>query len=309
MRLYTKGVTPSRGRIVTFEPTDSYDESSNVNHITILPKTSLVIDFTTDVSFRIVRFGKFDNFQDPRACRLQIVMCMGNPIDQNAPFSIGYLTFPSGDTQNHAFIQVDGSHVTNGVYFASKLSFLEIQAADKSAADKSAADEAAAGKAAAEKAAADKAAAGKAAAEKAATEKAAVDKEVAYKVAADKEAADKEAAASPVFRLPDLPTGLTVDVTTGILSDQCGRLGVLSHDKKAWTSNYKHPPTCNTYGTTYSGVVVEPAFVGNFNLVIEYTNDYTVVSMVCNPSASASDFSFSLHPDYYFTTETFQRIR
>jgi hypothetical protein len=198
VRLYTKGITPLSGSLVAFTPADSFDECSPINHITLRPKTSLVLDFMEVVSFSVVRLGKFDNMKDPLSCRLQIDINPGNPTDENAVFTTVFLTFPSGDTQNHAFIKMDGSKNTNGVFLVSRLSFFEIQAikfaADKVIADKAAADKVVVDKAIADKVAADNAIVDKAIADRVAAEKAIADKAIANKAIADRAIADKVAA-------------------------------------------------------------------------------------------------------------------
>ena len=59
VQLYTTSIANLRGSGVEFEPSRSYVDISTVNNITLLPNTSIVIDFATDVSFRVVRLGKF----------------------------------------------------------------------------------------------------------------------------------------------------------------------------------------------------------------------------------------------------------
>ena len=198
VRLNTKGITPLSGSLVAFTPADSFDECSPINHITLLPKTSLVMDFMEVVSFSVVRLGKFDNMQSPLSCRLQIDISPGNPTVENAVFTTVFLTFPSGDTQNNAFMNMDGSKTTNGVFLVSRLSSFEIQAikfaADKVIADKVAADKAVVDKAIADKVAADNAIVDKAIADRVAAERAIADKAIANKALADRAIADKVAA-------------------------------------------------------------------------------------------------------------------
>lgn len=99
--------------------------------------------------------------------------------------------------------------------------------------------------------------------------------------------------------------GMTVD-SNGVLSDGYARVGILSTDRQTWTSNYKGasnqlntPMNYTFYGTTYSAVIYDMPLVGNFTLIVKYNNYSPVFSMVCNPDATATDFWFSLHPDYY----------
>jgi hypothetical protein len=156
------------------------------------------MDFMEVVSFSVVRLGKFDNMQSPLSCRLQIDINPGNPTVENAVFTTVFLTFPSGDTQNNAFMNMDGSKTTNGVFLVSRLSSFEIQAikfaADKVIADKAAADKAVVDKAIADKVAADNSIVDKAIADRVAAEKAIANKAIANKALADRAIADKVAA-------------------------------------------------------------------------------------------------------------------
>jgi hypothetical protein len=156
------------------------------------------MDFMEVVSFSVVRLGKFDKMQSPLSCRLQIDINPGNPTVENAVFTTVFLTFPSGDTQNNAFMNMDGSKTTNGVFLVSRLSSFEIQAikfaADKVIADKAAADKAVVDKAIADKVAADNSIVDKAIADRVAAEKAIANKAIANKALADRAIADKVAA-------------------------------------------------------------------------------------------------------------------
>jgi hypothetical protein len=234
--------------------------------VTIVPNAALVVDFGLDVSFSVVRLGKVDSFTDPSACRLEMKTGSGYRSIATAAFSTPvFLTFSSGDTQNNAFLNTDGTPIpTSGVFTTSPISF-------KDATAKAAAD----AKAVAEKAAADaKAVAEKAAADaKALAEKAAAD----AKAAADKAAADAKAASTkapsvtyPPFKLPQ---------------NDGGSLGSIRSDG-SWTT-----------ATGYCGVILDTVFTGEFTFVLSYYFDglpeYMKASahvMVVHPSASTTNF-------------------
>ena len=129
VQLYTTGINNLRGSGVEFEPSSSYADISTVNNITLLPNTSIVIDFTTDVSFRVVRLGKLDKLTDPTACRLQLSTSSKYPTIADADFTVPkFMTFHSGDTQANAFLKADGSHLSpNGIFVVSTLSFSDIR--------------------------------------------------------------------------------------------------------------------------------------------------------------------------------------
>ena len=258
IKLYTIGITPVRGRAITFDPKLKYEEVSKDHNITILPKTALVIDFTHDVSFSFVRLGTLDSLTDPSACRLQMSTSSGYQSISTAQFLTPvFLSFQTGDTENSAFMTANGVYIPpNGVFATSPISF-------KAAADKAAAYKAAADKAAADKAAADKAAADKAAADKAAVEKAAVEKAAADKVAAD-------TPKYPPFKLP---------------LNHGGTLGNINSDG-SWTT-----------AKSYCGVILDQVFKGEFTFVLSYYFDgnpeYMKASshvMVVHPSASTNNF-------------------
>ncbi len=130
VRLYTTGIALILGSGIEFEPTGSYLEVSSANNITLLPKTALVIDFATDVSFRAVRLGKLDRFTDPTACRLQWSTSGPFATVADAAFSTPmFMTFRNGDTQANAFLRADGTHVApSGIFTASPSSFSDLQA-------------------------------------------------------------------------------------------------------------------------------------------------------------------------------------
>ncbi len=157
IRLYTIGITPVRGSAITFDPVLDYNDVSKAHHVTIVPNAALVVDFGLDVSFSVVRLGKVDSFTDPSACRLEMKTGSGYRSIATAAFSTPvFLTFSSGDTQNNAFLNTDGTPIpTSGVFTTSPISFKDATA--KAAADaKAVAEKAAAdAKAVAEKAAAD----------------------------------------------------------------------------------------------------------------------------------------------------------
>ena len=288
LKLYTIGITPVRGRAITFDPKLKYEEVSKDHNITILPKTALVIDFTHDVSFSFVRLGTLDSLTDPSACRLQMSTSSGYQSISTAQFLTPvFLSFQTGDTENSAFMTANGVYIPpNGVFATSPISFkaaadkaaadkaaADKAAADKAAADKAAADKAAADKAAADKAAADKAAANKAAADKAAADKAAADKAAVEKAAVEKAAADKAAADTPKYPPFKLPL------------NHGGTLGKINSDG-SWTT-----------ARSYCGVILDHVFKGEFTFVLSYYFDgnpeYMKASshvMVVHPSASTNNF-------------------
>jgi hypothetical protein len=186
IRLYTIGITPVRGSAITFDPVPDYNDVSKAHHVTIVPNAALVVDFGLDVSFSVVRLGKVDSFTDPSACRLEMKTGSGYRSIATAAFSTPvFLTFSSGDTQNNAFLNTDGTPIpTSGVFTTSPISF-------KDATAKAAAD----AKAVADKAAADA---------KVVAEKAAAD----AKALADKAAADAKAASTPVITKALITGGL-----------------------------------------------------------------------------------------------------
>jgi hypothetical protein len=199
IRLYTIGITPVRGSAITFDPVPDYNDVSKAHHVTIVPNAALVVDFGLDVSFSVVRLGKVDSFTDPSACRLEMKTGSGYRSIATAAFSTPvFLTFSSGDTQNNAFLNTDGTPIpTSGVFTTSPISF-------KDATAKAAAD----AKAVAEKAAADA---------KAVADKAAAD----AKAAAEKAAADAKAASTkapsvtyPPFKLPQNDGGSLGSIRT-----------------------------------------------------------------------------------------------
>ena len=129
VQLYTTGIANVHGSGIELEPSSSYVDISSVNNITLLPNTSIVIDFTTDVSFRVVRLGKLDKFTDPTACRLQLSTSSRYQKIADADFTVPkFMTFQSGDTQANAFLKADGSHVSpNGIFVVSTIAFREIR--------------------------------------------------------------------------------------------------------------------------------------------------------------------------------------
>ena len=253
LKLYTIGITPVRGRAITFDPKLKYEEVSKDHNITILPNTALVIDFTRDVSFSFVRIGTLDSLTDPSACRLQMSTSSGYQSISTAQFSTPvFLSFQTGDTENSAFMTANGVYIPpNGVFATSPISF-------KAAADKAAED----------KAAADKAAADKAAADKAAVEKAAVEKAAVEKAAADKAAADTPK--YPPFKLP---------------LNHGGTLGKINSDG-SWT-------TAQSYCGVILDHVFKGEFTFVLSYYFDGNPEYMKASshvMVVHPSASTNNF-------------------
>jgi flagellar biosynthesis GTPase FlhF len=186
---------PLRGSWSKFD--QAYGDCSEEKKISILPSTSLVIDFTVDVSFGAVRLGMMTDKKDqPSACRLQFNTSVGYQKIADALFTRAFLVFDTGDTENNAFLKVDGPDlVTDRVFTVSSRSFSDMQAAEKAKADadRAEADRAEADRVAAEKAKADadRAEADRVAAEKA---KADADRAEADRVAAEKAKADADRA-------------------------------------------------------------------------------------------------------------------
>jgi len=129
MRLYTHGVVPIRGRALAREAMASYDECSAIDNLTLLPNTSLVIDFATEVAIGSVRFGRLGKVQDPTAGRVQFHISVGDPTTADATFTPVFLLFASGDTEHQPFLRADGRHAApNGIWTVSTKSFAEVSA-------------------------------------------------------------------------------------------------------------------------------------------------------------------------------------
>jgi len=131
VRFYTIGVMPLRGSWNKFD--QAYGDCSEEKKISILPSTSLVIDFTVDVSFGAVRLGMMTDKKDqPSACRLQFNTSVGYQKIADALFTRAFLVFDTGDTENNAFLKVDGPDlVSDRVFTVSSRSFGDMQAAEK----------------------------------------------------------------------------------------------------------------------------------------------------------------------------------
>jgi hypothetical protein len=138
LRVYTSGAVPLRGTAIDGSTDRGYDAFGEDDFVSLLPNTALVLEWANDVSFSAVRLGVFSSTPDPSACRLKWETGSGpQPAITSASFTPMFLTFSSGDTQNHVFVQSDGSHVaSNGIYTASPSAFSRPAKADKAVVDK-----------------------------------------------------------------------------------------------------------------------------------------------------------------------------
>jgi len=288
VRFYTIGVMPLRGSWNTFD--QAYGDCSEEKKISILPSTSLVIDFTVDVSFGAVRLGMMTDKKDqPSACRLQFNTSVGYQKIADALFTRAFLVFDTGDTENNAFLKVDGPDlVTDRVFTVSSRSFSDMQAAEKAKAD---ADRAEADRVAAEKAKAD---AARAEADRAAAEKAKADEE-ARLVAGVRWV--MPSARAPGFEMYEHHGAVYVNTLTDRGHSQ---LGKVSENGLVWTCMIRPvPPLRAALRATYQGAAIT-ALAGDFEVIVRFRVSYSVVAAICHPDASTNDFVITkAEPDYY----------